>query len=98
MLCHRGIGTEYPGVKRLAEVHSQGEKLSWVRVYQVPDFVFFSHGNHVKAGEKCASCHGPVQEREVLAKEVSTSMIYCMNCHGARRVSTECQLCHDLGQ
>ena len=98
MLCHMAIATEHAEVTHLAQLHARGKQVSWIRVYRVPDFVFFSHGNHTRAGEHCASCHGPVQEREVLAKEVSTSMIACMNCHAARQVSTECHLCHDLGQ
>ena len=98
MLCHAAIAAEHADVKRLAAIHEQGEKLAWVRVYQVPDFVFFSHASHVKAGETCATCHGPVEQREVLAKEISTSMTQCMNCHAAKQMSTDCHLCHDLGQ
>ncbi len=98
MLCHAAIAAEHADVKRLAAIHEQGEKLAWVRVYQVPDFVFFSHASHVKAGETCVTCHGPVEQREVLAKEVSTSMTQCMNCHAAKQMSTDCHLCHDLGQ
>ena len=98
MLCHAAIATEHADVKQLAGMQLRGETLAWVRVYRVPDFVFFSHASHVKAGEACATCHGPVEERQVLAKEVSTSMIQCMNCHAARQMSTDCHLCHDLGQ
>ena len=98
MLCHAAIAVEHPHVKRLAGMQVRGETLAWVRVYRVPDFVFFSHASHVKAGEACATCHGPVEQRQVLAKEVSTSMIQCMNCHAARQMSTDCHLCHDLGQ
>ena len=85
-------------LKKLAEIHSRKERVKWVRVYRVPDIVFFSHRNHLKAGEKCVTCHGPVASRHVLAKEVSTSMTTCMNCHMSRRVPNECYLCHDLGQ
>jgi hypothetical protein len=98
MLCHATIATDSAEVGKLASFHERGEKAGWVRVYQLPDFVFFSHASHRKAGETCGTCHGPVETREVLAKEVSTSMIQCMNCHAAKKVSTECHLCHDLGQ
>lgn len=97
MLCHTAIKTESPEIQRLAEMQAAGERLAWVRVYEVPDFVFFSHVNHVKAGEECATCHGPVGERSVLSKEVSTSMTTCMNCHSDRSFSNECFLCHQLG-
>ena len=97
MLCHAAIKTESPEIQRLAKMQAAGERLKWVRVYEVPDVVFFSHVNHVKAGEECATCHGPVGLREVLAKEISTSMTTCMNCHAERNFSNECFLCHQLG-
>jgi len=98
MLCHAAIATDRPTIQDLAKLAERGEDLKWVRVYRVPDFVFFNHANHLKAGEQCSNCHGAVGERDVLAKEVSTSMIQCMNCHLERNTSRECHLCHDLGQ
>jgi 5-methylcytosine-specific restriction endonuclease McrA len=98
MVCHETIATDSPAIEKLTQIHRQGGKVSWVRVYQVPDFVFFSHSLHVRAGLDCATCHGPVQQREVLAKEVSTSMIACMNCHAGKGASLECHTCHELGQ
>ncbi len=97
MLCHRAIATENPHIEKLARAAEENTRIRWVRIYRVPDFVFFSHVNHVKAGEKCETCHGPVSRRDVLAKEVSTSMITCMNCHAEREVSNECHFCHQLG-
>ena len=97
MLCHTTIAAERPAVQRVAEFHQQGTKVEWVRVYQVPDFVFFSHARHLKAGEECRTCHGPVEKRDVLAKEVSTSMIACMNCHQERQAPNSCVFCHQLG-
>ncbi len=97
MLCHRAVKTDSPHIQKLARIQESGKKIDWVRVYHVPEFVFFSHANHLKAGEKCETCHGPVAERDILAKEVSTSMTACMNCHAAREVSNECHFCHSLG-
>jgi len=96
MVCHGTIKPDSAEVKKLAQMQRRGEKLKWGRVYKVPDFVFFSHASHLKAGEQCVTCHGRVQERDVLAKEVSTSMVACMNCHAQRKVSNECVLCHQL--
>ena len=97
MLCHETIKAQSAEIKKLADLQKRNEKIKWVPVYRVPDFVFFSHVNHLKAGEKCVTCHGPVAERDVLAKEVGTNMTVCMNCHLARKVSTACNLCHQLG-
>ena len=98
MLCHQTIATEREAVQRLADLAGKGRPIEWVRVYRVPDFVFFSHARHLGAGVECAACHGSVAEREVLAKEVSTSMTTCMGCHKAKGVSNNCHLCHELGQ
>lgn len=98
MLCHATVAKDRAAIQELSSLAERGGELRWVRVYQVPDFVFFSHVNHTGAGERCSTCHGAVQERDVLAREVSTSMIVCMNCHAQRQVSNECFLCHDLGQ
>jgi hypothetical protein len=98
LVCHQTIAKESPEIQKMTMLSQTGIKLDWVRVYQTPDFVFFSHKNHLKAGEGCETCHGPVATREVLAKEVSTNMTACMNCHVQRGATTECFFCHELGQ
>lgn len=98
MLCHSSIKAESPSVQKLAEMAREGREPDWVRVYQLPDFVFFSHANHLAAEITCDKCHGPVEKREVLSQERSTSMEGCMNCHLAEKTSTDCHLCHELGE
>jgi hypothetical protein len=98
MLCHQAIKSDSPAIVKLKAAQESGEKIQWVRVYEVPDFVFFSHASHVNGGVACETCHGPVAQRSVLAKEVSTSMTTCMNCHAARKVDNHCHFCHSLGQ
>ncbi len=97
MLCHATLATEHEEVRKLAALPADAS-IPWRRVYRVPDFVFFSHRSHAAGGVRCAQCHGPVETREILAQELSTNMIACMNCHADRQVSNECFLCHDLGQ
>jgi len=97
MFCHVSIRTDSPSVRQIAAAAKSATPIRWVRVYRLPDFVFFSHSSHAKAGVDCANCHGPVAEREVLAAEVSTKMARCVECHRERRASTECALCHQLG-
>lgn len=98
MLCHRAIATEHPVVREVAALAEQEETIAWAPVYRVPDFVFFSHKEHLAAKIECVACHGAVAERDVLAQEVSTQMTACMNCHQARGASNDCSLCHELGQ
>ena len=98
MACHETIKAGGRDIKKLATAHKRGEKLKWIRVYRLPDFVFFSHATHTQAGSQCRVCHGPVEKRKVLAKEVSNSMVACMNCHAAKKAPTGCSACHQLGQ
>ncbi len=98
MLCHQTIAADSPDIKKMVMLGGQKMKFDWVRVYRVPDFVFFNHKRHVQAGETCETCHGPVATREVLTKEVSTNMTSCMNCHAQKGATTECYFCHELGQ
>lgn len=56
--------------------------IEWVRVHNLPDHVYFNHSQHVVAGEvDCATCHGKVEEMEVLAQYSTLSMGWCINCH-----------------
>ncbi|MGA2984093.1 MAG: cytochrome c3 family protein [Terriglobia bacterium] len=96
MTCHATIKADSPAIKKLAEYVAQKKPLPWVQIYEVPDYVYFSHRTHVnKAKLDCEACHGPVREREVLTKEKPTSMAACINCHKEKGAPTGCRTCHD---
>ena len=96
MTCHATIKTDSPAIKKLAAYAAQKKPVPWVQIYQVPDYVYFSHRTHVtKAKIDCAACHGPVRERDVLTKEKSTSMATCINCHKEKGARVGCRTCHD---
>ena len=58
--CHAATKTESLHIRKLAEFDKAGEPVPWVKIYRVPDFVWFSHASHVEdAAIACASCHGP---------------------------------------
>jgi hypothetical protein len=97
MACHIAIQRESPYIKALAAAHASKQRIHWVRVYKLPDFVFFSHSSHAKPGVSCEACHGPVEKRDVLAQERAIDMDSCMKCHSAAGASRECALCHQLG-
>jgi hypothetical protein len=98
MVCHTGIKTDSPSIQELAAFHKQEKPIPWVRVYRLPDFVFFSHSTHVNAKVECAECHGPVAQRDTLAAEIVHNMKTCMACHSDRKASNKCHVCHELGQ
>jgi hypothetical protein len=97
MACHGAVTADSPEIRMMAAKWRAGEKIDWIRVYDVPGYVFFSHARHLEGGIDCEACHGPVRIRDVLAQEVSISMPACMNCHELRNVSNGCHFCHTLG-
>jgi hypothetical protein len=98
LTCHETIKANSRAIASVRGFATQHQPGPWERVYKLPGFVVFSHEKHVKAGTACSQCHGPVETRDVLEKEVSTGMTECMNCHRKRQVSIDCSLCHELGQ
>jgi len=97
MGCHVDIKTESPEIKKLAAFAEAGKAVPWKRVYQVPDWVRFSHRLHLEKGNKCQECHGDVQDRvETLARETEvTTMVGCMSCHEMKGANSQCDACHD---
>ena len=96
--CHTTIAKDAPGVQALRRIAASNAQINWTRIYKLPEYVFFSHERHAKANVDGAACHGPVAQRDVLAKEVSTGMAACMDCHRQRKASIDCTVCHHLGQ
>jgi len=81
MGCHAQV---HPDSERLAPVResfASGESIEWVRVHQVPDTVFFDHSVHLAAGVGCVTCHGRVDQMEVVQVDQPLSMGWCLDCH-----------------
>ena len=58
------------------------EPVKWVRIHNLPDFVYFNHSQHVTvAGVDCQKCHGPVEEMEIMYQYSPLTMGWCINCH-----------------
>jgi len=96
MTCHATIKVDSPAIKKLAEYAAQKKPVPWVQIYEVPDYVYFSHRTHVnKVKLDCEACHGPVRARDVLTKEKPTSMAACVSCHQGKGAPTGCRTCHD---
>jgi mono/diheme cytochrome c family protein/DNA-directed RNA polymerase subunit RPC12/RpoP len=64
--------------------------VKWVRVHNLPDFVYFNHSQHVTvAGVECQKCHGPVETMEVMRQHAPLTMGWCINCHRETDVKVE---------
>ncbi|MDA0779419.1 MAG: c-type cytochrome [Bacteroidetes bacterium] len=64
------------------------QPVKWVRIHNLPDFVYFNHAQHVSvAGVDCQKCHGPVEEMEIMYQHASLTMGWCINCHRETNVN-----------
>ena len=64
--------------------------VEWVRVHNLPDFVYFNHSQHVSvAGIECQTCHGPIEEMEIVSQYSPLTMGWCINCHRETNVKVE---------
>ena len=83
MGCHSYINpTDRPELVKLKDYFDKGEPIPWVKVHDLPDFVYFSHKRHVTAGVQCTECHGNPAETMTVAQRVNTlQMGWCLNCH-----------------
>jgi len=95
MECHAAVSTGSPAIREIAAAAEAGSQLPWVRVYQIPSYVYFSHREHLAAGADCRRCHGAVEERERLFLEGDVTMDGCMSCHLATGSSLDCAYCHE---
>jgi hypothetical protein len=59
----------------------EGQPIPWNRVHKVGDYAYFDHSAHISAGVGCASCHGQVNEMQVVRQEKPLSMGWCLECH-----------------
>ena len=66
------------------------QPVKWVRIHNLPDFVYFNHAQHVQVGEiACQKCHGPVEEMEIMYQYSPLTMGWCINCHRETNVKVE---------
>lgn len=96
MNCHKAVkeGPKY-GTTEIAKIYEAvgwdpdaleytGEEkpIEWVRIHNLPDHVYFSHAQHVNAGNlECQTCHGPIEEMEKVYQYSTLGMGWCINCH-----------------
>ena len=81
--CHAAIKSESPKLKAVRTSFEMGTPVSWVKVHDVPNFVYFNHSAHVNKGVGCQTCHGQINEMEIVHQAQPLSMAWCLECHRA---------------
>ncbi len=68
----------------------ESKPVDWVRIHNLPDFAYFNHSQHVTVGGiACQTCHGPVEEMEIMYQYAPLTMGWCIDCHRQSDIKVE---------
>jgi len=81
MNCHSQIWSDSPTLEPVRESFRTERSIQWVKVNDLPDFVYFNHSAHVNQGVGCTTCHGRVDRMPLMWQEASLTMEWCLDCH-----------------
>jgi hypothetical protein len=81
MNCHRQIWTNAEILEPVRSSYADDTAIEWVRLNDLPDFVYFNHSIHVAKGVACVTCHGPVDRMPLMFQHASLQMEWCLSCH-----------------
>jgi hypothetical protein len=92
--CHMYIANDRPEIIRLMQYIENKGPVEWVRVYNLPEHVYFNHAAHIRAGIDCSKCHDNVAAMDRIKRSVSLKMGWCLGCHRDNEASIDCWTCH----
>jgi hypothetical protein len=82
MNCHGLLEKQTFEIERFKEAAQLDKPLvSWVKVHNVPDFVYFNHSRHVLSGVDCKNCHGEIDKMARVEQVMPLTMGWCLTCH-----------------
>jgi len=81
MSCHSQIWLQSPFLEPVRASFRTDRSIPWVKVYDLPDYVYFNHGVHIQKGIGCVSCHGRVDRMNQVWQQSSLQMEWCLDCH-----------------
>jgi hypothetical protein len=83
MTCHSQIWNTSPMLEPVRESYRTQKPLQWIRVNDLPDFVYFNHSIHINKGVGCETCHGHVEDMPLTWRQHTLFMSWCLDCHRA---------------
>jgi mono/diheme cytochrome c family protein len=90
MNCHSQIKTESPEIRKIYRAIEKKQPIQWVRIHNLPDLAYFNHSQHTQVGGiECQTCHGPIQNMEVVYQYSALTMGWCINCHRETPLNTK---------
>lgn len=103
--CHKKIKPDSLEVKKIQAAIDNKKNIKWIRVHNLPDFVYFNHAQHVRVAKvNCQACHGPVETMDRITQVKSMNMGWCIDCHRGNEIAPpedhknstggDCARCH----
>ncbi|WP_227764766.1 cytochrome c3 family protein [Hymenobacter sp. 15J16-1T3B] len=90
MNCHSQIKTTSPEIKKIYRAIQRQQPIQWVRIHNLPDLAYFNHSQHTQVGGiECQTCHGPIQNMDVVYQYSALTMGWCINCHRETPLNTK---------
>jgi hypothetical protein len=81
MNCHSKVKTDSARLALLRARAADDRPIPWVRVHDLPDFVYFDHSAHLSSGVGCSTCHGRVDQMARVVQKAPLTMGWCLDCH-----------------
>jgi mono/diheme cytochrome c family protein len=82
MNCHSAIKTESVEIQKIYAAVEKNQPIEWIRIHNLPDLSYFNHSQHTNVGGiECQTCHGPIEEMEVVRQHSLLTMGWCIDCH-----------------
>src|SRR5512146_1704422 len=79
--CHAQIWTNAQLLQPVRDSWASGQSIPWIKIHDLPDFVYFNHSIHVNKGIGCATCHGRVDQMPLMYAQNTLQMEWCLDCH-----------------
>ena len=95
MSCHQAVKADSPHIQKVAAAAREKKPIPWVRVYQLANYVYFSHRVHTAAGATCETCHGPVRERDRDHQGGGARHEFLHGVSCREKARNDCAACHE---
>jgi cytochrome c553 len=90
LLVRNGTRSGMSEIAKVIDAYENMRPIEWIKVYNLPDHVFFSHAQHVGAGGiNCQECHGKVEEMNIITQVTDLSMGWCISCHRNKKLNIQ---------
>ena len=76
--CHAQIWTNADLLAPVRNSWASGNSIVWIKVHDLPDYVYFDHSIHVNKGIGCSTCHGRIDQMPLTYQESSLQMEWCL--------------------